>query len=188
MEIEDNLFCKYRSGVMAFWIGFFPNPDDFWKYIQTWFCIHDENDYDERYNLKKDDFDQKLSRLWRKENKGRVCEAFFHDLFEDSHFNQMEYDFGVGFDEDFQIAHSCISPTTDFKEFLGEWEPDFLTDLKNLFPKGRLPRAYNCFFGIPSCQYIGALKEIENEYGRMIFIGNIEETTYSTDIAEKYNR
>ena len=59
--------------------------------------------------------------------------------------------------------------------------------MKKFLGKDRFDKKYNCFFGIPSCKYGGAVKKISNEWGELEFLGNVEEDFYSNDIAEEYN-
>ena len=172
-EIFD---IKKQAGTMAFWIGAFENTDDFFKYIQPWYCVFDDSYYNPEYNFKEADFDIERSKLFREENKNRTVEACFLDIF-DEHFNRFKYDFGINFDEDFQLVGSCSALTIDTKELFGEWG-----ELLSVLPSDKLPFPCNCFFAYPSSIYIGEVTEVKSDKMLMRFLGNFKENIFSTDI------
>ena len=177
--------CERRAGVMSVWFGCFPNREDFYRYIQTTYRAFDEDDFDPVYNLREADFQQELEDLFLCENALRAEEAYFKEIFTD-HFNHFEYDFGVIFDEDFQICGNCEQPTLEVAKILDEWQQELERPMKALFPEGRTEAPYNCFVAIPSFKYIGDVKHIETPEGVLDYIGCFEESMLSNDLAEQY--
>lgn len=106
-------------------------------------------------------------------------------MFEEA-FNRFEYDFGVTFDEDFQVCGSSEEPTDGLEVLFKDWE-ELIEPVKKFLGKDKFDKKYNCFFGIPSCKYSGIIPKISNEWGEIEFLGNVEENIFSTDMAEEYN-
>lgn len=180
------LYGESQAGRMAFWLGYFAEPADFWGYIQTWYCAFTEAEYDRRYNFREEDFKRELAGLFQAENAGRSVERYFWERYDES-FNRFAYDFGVSFDEDFQVADCRLESATDVEALLGEWASELAGPLRAIFPEGRLPMACNCFFGIPACVYVGERVEAKWRSGFLRFVGNLQENVYSDDLAARYN-
>lgn len=177
-------FSERKAGFLAFWVGNFKNTEDFYKYIQSFYCVFEEEEenYDPEYNFLEKDFEKELEKIFsvKKEWKKELQEMF------EEYFNKFEYDFGVTFDEDFQVCGNSEQLTDDVKILLKEWE-DLINPVVKFLGKDKFDKKYNCFFGIPSCKYSGVVKKISNEFGEIEFLGNVEENFYSNDLAEEYN-
>ena len=89
-----------------------------------------------------------MDKKWKKD---------FEEMFEE-YFNRFEYDFGVTFDEDFQICGSSEEPTDKLEILFSEWK-DLIEPVKEIFRKNRFDKKYNCFFGIPLVNMEGAVKK-----------------------------
>lgn len=178
--------CERKAGYLGFWVGNFKDVEDFYKYIQPFYCIFEEDEeeeeYNPEYNFLEKDFNKELEKIFSVDKKWKKD---FQEMFEE-YFNRFEYDFGLTFDEDFQICGNSGEPTDKPEVLFKEWK-DLIEPVKKFLGKDRFDKKYNCFFGIPSCKYGGAVKKISNEWGELEFLGNIEENFYSNDIAEEYN-
>ena len=49
-----NRLCERKAGYLGFWVGNFKDVEDFYRYIQSFYCIFEEdfysNDIAEEYN------------------------------------------------------------------------------------------------------------------------------------------
>lgn len=106
-------------------------------------------------------------------------------MFEE-YFNRFEYDFGVTFDEDFQVSGNSDEPTDKLEILFKDWK-ELVEPMKKFLGKDKFDKKYNCFFAIPSCKYSRVIKKVSTEWGELEFLGNVEENTFSTDMAEEYN-
>ena len=45
--------CERKAGYLGFWAGNFKNVEDFYKYIQSFYCIFEgeEDEYNPEYNF-----------------------------------------------------------------------------------------------------------------------------------------
>lgn len=181
-----NLNCERKKGHLSVWFGNFATQEQCFYYFEDIFCVFDESQHNPEYNLLEEDFDKARKDLFQEKNKMRPFEEQLEDLFEEV-FNRFEYDFGVTFDQDFQIINYCGKPSSDFAAVLGEWANDSLLNALKEEIGESLPKAYNCFFAIPSCIYNGYTKGVTTEQYSLDFLGVIREEGYSNEIAEKYN-
>lgn len=179
--------CDRIKGIMSIWFGNFPDEASYWKYFETFYCVHDETVFDAEYNMLEKEFNQTLERVFIKENEDRPFEQDFRTFFKDLEmFNYFEYDFGVTFDQDFQIGGFCQKKSTSWETVLGEWADDLTGPLRKRFGD-TLSKGYNCFFAIPSCRYSGVVSSVKAQDYEVDFLGVIEEQNYSNEMAEKYN-
>jgi hypothetical protein len=176
--------CERKAGYLAFWAGNFKDIEDFYKYIQSFYCIFEgeEDEYNPEYNFLEKDFNKELEKIFSVEKEWK---EEFEEMFEEA-FNRFEYDFGVTFDEDFQVCGNSEEPTDELEVLFKDWE-ELIEPVKKFLGKDKFDKKYNCFFGIPSCKYCGIIPKISNEWGEIEFLGNVEENTFSTDMAEEYN-
>ena len=69
--------------------------------------------YNPEYNFLEKDFNKELEKIFSADKKWKKD---FEEMFEE-YFNRFEYDFGVTFDEDFQICGNCDEPTDNLDFF-----------------------------------------------------------------------
>lgn len=184
MNVQD-MNCERLPGFMSVWFGNFANEDAYWHYLEDIYCVEDEEQHDPRYNMMEPDFERALAVLFEPENAGRPFEADLRKIF-DLRFNCFEYDFGVTFDQDFQVGGFCAEVTTDLGALLGEWQ-DLAEALAPLLQNGALPKPCNCFFAIPSCRYNGYVQSAGGPGYTLDFMGVVAEEDYSDEITAKYN-
>lgn len=184
MSIRD-LNCERVPGYMSVWFGLFTDAEAYWHYWEDIFRVEDPTQYNPRYNLMAPDFDAALKALFKPENAARPFEAELKDLFEVC-FNRFEYDFGVTFDQDFQVGGFCEEVTTDLSKLLGEWADDFTEPFTPLTGRTLL-KPYNCFFAIPSCRYNGIITSVNAPEYTLDFLGIAAEDTYSDELTARYN-
>ena len=178
------LNCERIAGFMSVWFGLFPDAEAYWHYFEDIFCVEDPVQYNPRYNLMLPDYEKALAALFKPENVGRAFENDLKELF-DGCFNRFEYDFGVTFDQDFQVGGFCGEVTADLTTILGEWG-DLAEALTPLTGKTLL-KPYNCFFAIPSCRYNGIVPSVNAEDYALDFLGIVAEEDYSDEITAEYN-
>lgn len=180
-----NMNCERVAGFMSVWFGNFTNEDAYWHYLEDIFCVDNPEQYNPQYNMLEADFEQALAELFKPENAGRPFEDKLREMF-DVCFNRFEYDFGVTFDQDFQVGGFCGEPTTDLGVLLGEWQ-DLAEPFTALLVDGALPKPCNCFFAIPGCRYNGYVPSAKSADYALDFAGVVAEDVYSNELAAEYN-
>lgn len=57
--------CERKAGYLAFWAGNFEDVEDFYRYIQTFYCIFEgeEEEYNPEYNFLEKDFNRELEKI-----------------------------------------------------------------------------------------------------------------------------
>ena len=177
--------ATYQVGTMAVWLGTFPDPEEFYRYVQTCYCSLDEEELDPEYVFDPADFEERIQQLFRPENKDRPEEPMLRRAFR-TQYNQFEYDYGFLFDEDFAVCDYCTDPTTDLSLLLEEW-PELLEPIRKLVAETGFAQPVNCIFAVPSCAYTGTARRSEPKGGTLWFVGNMAEGSFSDSVAEDYN-
>ena len=144
--------CERKAGYLGFWVGNFENVEDFYKYIQSFYCIFEEDEeeeeYNPEYNFLEKDFNKELEKIFSVDKKWKKD---FQEMFEE-YFNRFEYDFGVTFDEDFQICGNSEEPTDKLEVLFNKWK-DLIEPVKKFSPKNKINKKYNIFGNLTYCKY-----------------------------------
>ena len=183
--MAGKIHCRSKAGIMAVWLGRFPDPEDFYRYVQNCYRSEQEEEWDPDYIFSPADYQRRLDALFRPENKSRPEEEALHRAFR-QRYSAFEYDYGILIDGDFAVCDYCDEPSTDLTALLGEW-PEVADGIVSLVRKTNFAEEVNCLFAVPSCEYTGTVTCSQPAGGTLWFIGNMTEGVFSDSVAEEYN-
>ena len=183
--MAGTIHCRSKAGIMAVWLGRFPDPEDFYRYVQICYRSENEEEWDPAYIFSPAVYQRRLDTLFRPENRDRPEEEALRRAFQ-KRYSVFEYDYGILIDGDFAVCDYCDKPSADLTVLMDEW-PEIADGIADLVKKSCFAEEVNCLFAVPSCEYTGSVIKSQPEGGTLWFIGNMQESIFSDSVAEDYN-